>query len=90
MTQPMPTFAVIRHRTLLGYVTAVSYAKAVEAAGRRYSEFDAVELCTNRKARPSDRKACNIREASKRAVRYPTDGFEARRAALIAAHKANA
>lgn len=84
----LPTFACYRHRELAGYVAAVSHAKAARKAERLYGVGVSVELCLDRKPRPSDRIAANERHACNRAVRYPTDGFEARRAALIAEFKA--
>lgn len=68
MTNEMPQFAVYNHSILLGYVTAVSYKKAVAKAKRVYpNKRLSLELPLNRKPRPSDRLACNIAEQCKRA-----------------------
>lgn len=83
----LPTFACYRHREFVGFVQAVSHRKAELRAERLYG-IVTVELTTDRANRPSDRLNANKSHACNRAVRYPTDGFEARRAALIAEFKA--
>lgn len=90
MTNPMPTFAIFAHRAFLGYVNAVSLKQARQRARKLHGAFVTVELAVNVAARDADRTLANVVEQGKRNVRYPTDGFAARRAALIAEFKANA
>lgn len=85
----MPTFAVYtNNRHLLGYVSAVSHKQACVRAERRFGYGLDVELSMNVAPLASDRASANVRHATKRARRYPTNGFEARRAALVAEYKA--
>ena len=90
MTNPMPTFAVYAHRSFLGYVNAVSLQQARRRARKLHGAYVSVELAVNVPTRAADRTLANVVEHGKRNVRYPTQGFEARRAALIAEFKANA
>lgn len=87
MHNTMPTYIVRSRSGALAHIAAVSYRQAVERARRRYGPFVDVELHTTREASARDRALCNARQQAKTARRYPTDGFEARRAELIAAHK---
>lgn len=82
------TFAVFHHRAFMGYVNAPSHAKAVERATALYGRRVEVELSTTRTTRQPARIAANKVYNAKRAAPYPTDGFDARRAALIAEFKA--
>lgn len=89
MARTIPTFAVYaNNRHFLGYVSAAGHKAAVVRAERKFGYGLDVELCQNVKARPSDRLNVNREYDAKTARRYPTDGFEARRAALIAEFKA--
>lgn len=90
MTNPMPTFAIFAHRAFLGYVNAVSLKQARQRARKLHGAYVTVELATNVAPRVADVTLANVVEQGKRNVRYPTQGFEARRAALIAEFKANA
>lgn len=82
MKSSIQTWEVYKSTALVGYVKAVSHAQAVARAHGRYGICD-VELATQRKARPSDRRNANICQQAKQSRRYPVVGFEARRAALI-------
>jgi hypothetical protein len=77
------TFAVYKSTEFQGFVKSVSYAQAVAKAHGRYGICD-VELCRDREVQPKERRDCNIRQQAKQSRRYPTPGFDARRAALIA------
>jgi hypothetical protein len=72
----------------MGFVSAISLATARAKAVRKFGPFVDVELALDRKARPSDRRLAAVCQNAKTARRYPTPGFEARRAELIAAFKA--
>jgi hypothetical protein len=82
------TYEVLAGTKHLGFVTAISLATAVAKAHGKFGKFVDVELALDRKARPSDRRVAARKQAAKTARRYPTDGFEARRAALIAEFEA--
>jgi histidinol-phosphate/aromatic aminotransferase/cobyric acid decarboxylase-like protein len=85
----MPTFAVYtNNRNFLGYVSGVSHKQASVRAERKFGYGLDVELCVNVKPLAKDVLNANVAYEAKTARRYPTTGFEARRAALIAAHKA--
>jgi hypothetical protein len=77
------TFAVYKSTEFQGFVKALTYQQAVARAHGRFGICD-VELCTDRKAQPKERRDCNVRQQAKQSRRYPTPGFEARRSALIA------
>lgn len=82
------TYQVLAGTVHMGYVSAISLATAVAKARGKFGSFVDVELALDRKARPSDRKLAARKQAAKTARRYPTDGFTARRAALIAEYEA--
>ena len=86
MTKPAQ-FAVYKSTEFQGFVKAVNYAQAVARAHGRYGICD-VELATERKAFAQERTHANIRQQGKQSRRYPTPGFDARRAALIAEYEA--
>lgn len=90
MPNSMPTFEARKNNVHLGYVNAVSYEQAI---GRAHGKFGRCEVLAcgnvaiNRSAKEngwSDMSYTHGRSP------YATPGFEARREALIAAHKANA
>ena len=88
MKNAMPTFAVLKNKTLLGYVSAVSYEQAIARAYGRYGRCE-VNACGNVAIdRNAKTKGRNDMSYSHGRAPYATPGFEARRAALIAAHKA--
>lgn len=83
MTKPAE-FAVYKSTEFQGFVKAVNYQQAVARAQGRYGKFVDVELATARKAFSKERLNANARQQAKQSRRYPTPGFDARRAALIA------
>lgn len=87
----MPTFTVLIHRSIVGYVNAVSFAQAVKRARKLHGQFCDVELCVNVAPLAKDRLNANRAESVKTARRY-TDvaAFNARRVAMVAEFKANA
>jgi hypothetical protein len=84
MTNSMPTFRVLKNTNFVGYVNAVSYAQAIERAVNLYGRCEVI-ACGNARM---DRKGRHADSYSHGRRPYATPGFEARRAALIAAHKA--
>ncbi len=96
MTNSMPTFAVLRNKVIIGYVSAVSHAQAMQRAATvardaGYRRFEIMAEGNVELARGADRKAGYV-DHSYNGGRspYATPGLEERRAALIAAHKAGA
>lgn len=83
------TYEVLVGVKHIGFVSAISLATARAKAVRKFGPFVDVELALDRKARPSDRRLAARKQAAKTARRYPTDGFEVRRAALIAEFEAS-
>lgn len=68
MSNQMPRFEVFNHSVFLGYVSAVSYKKAVARAKRLWPNRRLqIEAPVNRKMRPSDILAANIEFQCKRA-----------------------
>lgn len=87
MRNGMPTFKVLKNTNFVGFVNAVSYEQALARATGRYGRCE-VLACGNQ---PMDKKGrMGVDSYSHGRRPYPTPGFEARRAALIAAHKAEA
>lgn len=89
MSNSMPQFAVYRFRNFCGYVNAVSYEQALKRARKLYGRCE-VMACGNVKMN----RSANTNGRSDMSYTHgrspcPTPGFEARRAALIAEHKAN-
>jgi hypothetical protein len=82
MTKPAQ-FAVYKSTEFQGFVKAVNYAQAVARAHGRYGMCD-VELAYERKPLAKERRQANARQQGKQSRRYPTPGFEERRAKLIA------
>lgn len=80
----MITFKVLKNTNEVGFVNAVSYAQGLARAVGRYGRCE-VLACGPAKM---DRKGRHADSYSHGRSPYPTPGFEARRAALIAAHKA--
>lgn len=76
-------FQVLKGSVHMGFVKAVNYQQAVARAHGRYGICD-VELATERKPLAKERRQANARQQAKQSRRYPTPGFEDRRAALIA------
>jgi hypothetical protein len=76
-------FQVLKGTVHVGYVKAVNYEQAVARAHGRYGICD-VELATERKPLAKERRQANARQQAKQSRRYPTPGFDERRAALIA------
>lgn len=86
MTNSMPLFIATRNNVELGTVSAVSYAQAIKRARIAYGRCEVLAVGNvniDRKGRHEDSRTDGRSP-------YPTPGFEARRAALIAAHKAAA
>lgn len=79
-------FAVFKGNVLVGAVKAVNFEQACARAHGRYGICD-VELAAERKALRKERLQANKRQQAKQSRRYPTPGFEDRRAALIAAYE---
>lgn len=86
MTNTMPTFAVLKNTNLVGYVNAVSYEQAIARAIGLYGRCEVIAQGNAR----MDRKGRHADSYSHGRSPYATPGFEARRAALIEAHKAAA
>lgn len=87
MTNPMPIFAIYRNRVELGTVSAVSYAQAMKRARAIYGRCEVLavgNVALDRKARTIG----PLESFTDGRAPYATPGFEARRSALIAAHKA--
>jgi hypothetical protein len=76
-------FQVLKGTVHMGFVKAVNYEQACARAHGRYGICD-VELASERKPLAKERRQANARQQAKQSRRYPTPGFEARRAALIA------
>lgn len=76
-------FSVYKGERFQGFVKAVNHQQAVARAHGRYGICD-VELASERKALASERRNANRLQQAKQSRRYPTDGFESRRAKLIA------
>jgi hypothetical protein len=85
----VPTYEALIGSKHMGFVTAISLATARAKAVRKWGPFVDVELSLDRKPRPSDRRLANVCQQGKTARRYPTPGFEARRAALLAEYEAS-
>lgn len=79
-------FAVFKGTTLVGMVKAVNFEQAVARAHGRYGICD-VELASERKPLRKERFQANQRQQAKQSRRYPTPGFEDRRAVLLAAYE---
>jgi hypothetical protein len=94
MTNSMPTFAVLRNKTHLGFVSAVSHAQAMKRAATlaRKEGYDRFEIvaCGNATLDKAARQQLDNSDLShsKGRQRYATPGFEERRAALLAEFKA--
>jgi hypothetical protein len=84
MTKTIASFTVLKNTNKVGIVNAVSYAQALARATGRYGRC---EVLANGDAR-MDRKGRHADSYSHGRSPYPTPGFDERRAALIAAHKA--
>jgi hypothetical protein len=87
----MPKFAVLKNKAFMGYVSAVSHAQAMERATKLHGRCEIMaqgNVPLDRKAR-TDTTTPDKSYSHGRSP-YPTPGFEERRAALIAAHKAKA
>ncbi len=89
MSNSMPTFAVYRNRAFVGYVNAVSYEQALTRAKGLYGRCEVLatgNVKMNRSANVNGRSDMSYTNGRSPC---PTPGFAARRAALIAEHKAN-
>jgi hypothetical protein len=86
MTSTMPTFTVLKNGNFVGYVNGVSYAQALARANGRFGRCEVIATGNAR----MDRKGRHADSFTHGRSPYPTPGFEARRAALIEAHKAAA
>jgi hypothetical protein len=86
MSKSMPSFTVLKNKVAVGTVSAVSYAQAI---ARAHGRFGRCEVVADGNV-PMDRKGkMNVAEGFTHGrAPYATPGFEERRAALIAAHKA--
>lgn len=87
MTNAMPTFTVLRNRTELGTVSAVSYDQAMQRAKKAYGRCEVIaagNVTIDRKARTVG----PLEGFTHGRAPYATPGFEARRAALVSDYKA--
>lgn len=82
----MPLFTVLKNKLPVGTVSAVSYEQAI---GRAYGRFGRCEVVANGNVEMDKRGKRMVAEGFTHGRSpYPTPGFEERRSALIAAHKA--
>lgn len=81
----MKSYTVLKNTCKVGVVNAVSYEQAI---ARAMGRFGRCEVLANGDGARMDRKGRHADSYSHGRTPYPTPGFEARRAALIAAHKA--
>jgi hypothetical protein len=86
MTNPMPLFIATRNNVELGTISAVSYGQALKRARTAYGRCEVLAVGNVN----IDRKGRHADSRTDGRAPYATPGFEARRAALIAAHKAGA
>jgi hypothetical protein len=77
-------FIVLKNKVEVGVVTALSYEQAIARATGLHGRCEVVASGTAK----IDRKGRHADSFSHGRSPYPTPGFEERRAALIAAHKA--
>lgn len=89
MKNSMPAFTVLKNKVAVGTVSAVSYDQALARAYGRFGRCEviangnvAIDRAANGKRGRSDQSFTHGRAP------YATPGFEARRAALIEAYKA--
>lgn len=85
----MPTFAVLKNKSIVGYVNAVSHDQAMT---RAYNAFGRCEIEASGNVRLDRKGRTDIKTADKSYSHgrspYPTPGFKERQAALVAAYKA--
>lgn len=91
MNNAMPTFTVLKNKVFQGTVSAVSYDQALARAYGRFGRCEVVASGNVNIDRASNgKRGRNDKSFTHGRAPYATPGFEARRAALIEAHKAGA
>jgi hypothetical protein len=83
MKTKVALFQVLKGTVHMGLLRPVNFEQACARARGRYGICD-VELAYERKPLAKERRQANALQQGKQSRRYPTPGFEARRAALIA------